>query len=58
MTTKDIHNYKDFSAIARIGYWCGIIYGEYRFNDILTSPYDNAHNLTIGIRFNTPIEWW
>jgi hypothetical protein len=58
LTTKGIHNYKDFSAIARIGYWWGFIYGEYRFNDILSSPYENAPNLTIGIRFNAPIEWW
>ena len=55
---KNVHNFKDVRFVAHIGYWWGFIYGEYRPELILKTPYENAPKLTLGIRFNVPLEWW
>lgn len=58
LTTRGVHNYKDYSFVAHVGYWWGFIYAEYRPDGILISPYENAPKLTLGLRLNVPVDWW
>jgi len=58
ISTKDIHNYKDFRFVAHVGYYWGFLFGEFRPDIIIKSPYEDAPKLTLGIRFNVPIDWY
>lgn len=55
--TKGIHNYNDMRAFAHIGFHWGFLFGEYRFNNILDTPYQNSPKLTVGICLNPVVEW-
>lgn len=54
-STNHIHNFNDFQAMARIGYYWGSIKATYRFTDILTDDYIQPPKLTLGIEFNIPM---
>ncbi len=53
-TINRIHNFKDFEAMLRIGYYWGSINATYRFTDILKENYIQPPPINIGIEFNIP----
>ncbi len=55
-STNHIHNFNDFQAMARIGYYWGSIKATYRFTDILKDDYIQPPKLTLGIEFNIPMQ--
>lgn len=49
-----IHNFNDFSVMARLGFFWGSIRGTYRFTDILKSDFIQPSKLTLSVEFNIP----
>lgn len=49
-----IHNFKDFSAMVRIGYYIGSIKATYRFTDIMKDDFIQPPKFTLGLEFNIP----
>jgi len=50
-----IHNFKDFSAMVRIGYYIGAIKATYRFTDIMKDNFIQPPKLTLAVEFNIPV---
>lgn len=50
-----IHNFKDFQAMFRLGYYWGSIRANYRFTDIMKDGYIQQPRVNLAIEFNIPM---
>jgi hypothetical protein len=51
---KGVHNFNDIRLFAKVGFWVGFAFIEYRPVQFLKAPYPDVPKLNVGVRIHVP----